>query len=219
MAKAKPQFTLNRQDVIDVFNNSMSYEILYTFGVPDHNPNDYCNWEAINFTRMAHARLLYDFLETPSAKREKDDVLSEDFDYPAAKLDKLPECDRLRLNKDLMHLTYDRVRRTPATKPWPDSILATLHDPIVKFMQHVEGQSDLFPDPSDLRSWRDLIDDMTSGKQLIIKCSLGPGNRTTYDVSRGCDLPNGKAALTRYGMPLRATAGRVWSASNTSNTT
>ncbi len=67
---------------------------------------------------MAHARLLYDFLEQRTADRFKDNVLSEDFGYPAATLP-LPPDDRKRLNKDLMHLTYDRLRHTPITKPWP----------------------------------------------------------------------------------------------------
>jgi hypothetical protein len=105
-AMAKSPFSPTRQQVIDVFNNSLTYEVLFTFGVPVHNPYDYCNWEAINFNRMAHARLLYDFLEQPIADRYKDNVLAEDFGYPARMI-ALPASDRQRLNKDLMHLTYD----------------------------------------------------------------------------------------------------------------
>ena len=41
----------------------MLYKIVYTFGVPQHDPYDYRLWEMINFTRMAHARILYAFLE------------------------------------------------------------------------------------------------------------------------------------------------------------
>ena len=39
----KSPFTPTRQQVIDVFNNSLTYEVLFTFGVPVHDPNDYCN--------------------------------------------------------------------------------------------------------------------------------------------------------------------------------
>ena len=39
-----------------VFHNSLWYEILYTFGVPRHDPTDYSHWEFINFTRMGHGR-------------------------------------------------------------------------------------------------------------------------------------------------------------------
>jgi hypothetical protein len=151
-----PVVTPTRQMMIDVFNNSMFYEILFTFGVPMHDPADYCNWEAINFNRMAHARLLYDFMEQPVAKRYKDNVLAEDYGFPAAPI-QLPDAERLRLNKDLMHFTYDRLRHTPATKPWPSTILAFLHDPVVRFMLHVETQSDLFPSTNVLEGWRKLI--------------------------------------------------------------
>jgi hypothetical protein len=198
---ARTPFVPTRQQVIDVFNNSLCYEIMFTFGVPVHDPNDYCNWEAINFNRMAHARLLYDFLEQPTADRLKDNVLSEDFGYPAAILP-LPPGDRRRLNKDLMHLTYDRLRHTPITKPWPDSILATLHNPVVGFMRHVETQTDLFPSADDLRGWRDLITCLTSGKQMIITCDLDAGKRPAYHWRPGSALPSMKAALTKFGQPL-----------------
>jgi hypothetical protein len=44
---AKAPFAPKWQQIIDVFTNSMYYEILFTFGVPIHDPTDYCNWEAI----------------------------------------------------------------------------------------------------------------------------------------------------------------------------
>jgi len=198
---AKRPFTPTRQQVVDVFNNSLTYEVLFTFGVPVHDPNDYCNWEAINFNRMAHARLLYDFLEQRIANRFKDNVLAEDFGYPANPIP-LPDADRQRLNKDLMHLTYDRLRHTPATKPWPDSILAKLQDPMVGFMRHVATQSDLFPSADLSRSWSDLISCVTAGTQMIISSKLGPDNRPRYELRPGAPLPSGKAALTKFGQPL-----------------
>jgi hypothetical protein len=196
-----PPYVPTRQQMIDVFNNSMFYEILFTFGVPVHDPNDYCNWEAINFNRMAHARLLYDFIEQPVAQRYKDNVLAEDFGYVARPIP-LPPDDRKRLNKDLMHFTYDRLRHTPATKPWPSSILACLHDPIVGFMKHVKTQADLFPSPGDASFWERLIEYMESGRQIIISCALDAGKRPTYHVRSGQPLPSGKAALTTFGRPL-----------------
>jgi hypothetical protein len=196
-----PAYTPTRQQIINVFNNSMFYEILFTFGVPVHDPNDYCNWEAINFNRMAHARLLYDFMEQPIAQRYKDNVLAEDFGFPTAAIH-LPDADRKRLNKDLMHFTYDRLRHTPATKPWPSTILASLHDPIVRFMQHVDSQADLFPRTTDLEGWRSLIGAMQSGRQMIISCTMDTSKRPTYHVRPGQALPSGKAALTQFGLPL-----------------
>ena len=174
--KAKVPFVPSRQQVIDVFNNSLLYEILFTFGVPTHDPSDYCHWEAINFNRMAHARLLYIFLETPKAKRHGDDVLAEDFGYPASPI--LLPADRLRLNKDLMYLTYARLRHTPITKPWPDSILATLLDPIVGFMEYAEKDKGLFPSENDTRGWRELIGCLKSGNQGSFAArSMMAGNR------------------------------------------
>src|SRR5262249_39572589 len=152
-----------------------------------------------------HARLLYAFLETPAADRPQDDVISEDYGHPAAPIP-LPAADRLRLNKDLLHLTYSRLRHTKATKPWPDSILATLHHPVIGFMRHVETQADLFPDPDHLRFWQNLISLLDSGRQLIIRSTLDTQNRATYQVSLGHRLPNGKPALTVMGVAAPAVA-------------
>lgn len=197
----KPPFVPTRQKMIDVFNNSMLYEILFTFGVPTHDPTDYCHWETVNFTRFAHARLLYDFLEKPISDRHKDDVLAEDFGCPAAPIS-LPPGDRDRLNKDLMHFTYDRLRHTSATKPWPDSLLSCLHDPVVGFMRHVETQANLFPTPAAAQFWRELIGCMQSGRQMIISGRIEPGNRLVYRVRLGHVLPSEKAALTKFGQPF-----------------
>lgn len=196
-----PPFMPTRQQIIDVFNNSMLYEILFTFGVPTHDPTDYCHWETVNFTRLAHARLLYDFLEKPVSARYKDDVLATDFGYPAAPIS-LPPGDRDRLNKDLMHLTYDRLRHTRATKPWPDSLISCLHDPIVRFMRHVETQTDLFPSAGAAQFWHNLIACMQSGRQMIISGRIGPGGGLSYQLSLGCVLPSGRAELTKFGQPI-----------------
>jgi hypothetical protein len=194
--KGSPPFVPTRDQIVDVFNNSLFYEILFTFGVPVHDPSDYCHWEAINFSRMAHARLLYDFLETPTSERSKDDVLAEDFGYPAAPI-ALSKDDRKRLNKDLMHLTYSRLRHTPLTRPWPDSILANLQDPVLGFMNHAKRDRGLFPSENDVRGWDELIRRLRSGKQLLIRSTVDSAKRPTYQLDSGSDLPNGKAALTK----------------------
>src|SRR5262245_55273702 len=106
-------------EIREVFYNSMWYEIVYTFGVPYHIPLDYCHWEFINYSRMVHARLLYDFLETKAEGRYQHDVLAVDFGYPPQKVI-LPCADRDRLNKDLVHFSYDRLRHTSESKKWPD---------------------------------------------------------------------------------------------------
>ena len=78
------------QEKTAAVQNSMLYEIVYTFGVPQHDPHDYCQWEMINFSRMGHARVLYAFLETKQEKRYMDDVLAVDYGYQAQTV-KLPD--------------------------------------------------------------------------------------------------------------------------------
>ena len=88
-----------------------------------------------------------------------------------------------------MHLTYDRLRHTPVTKPWPDSILVTLQDPMVDFMRHVATQSDLFPSADLSRSWSDLISCLSSGKQMIISAVdsvLIVGLDMSFGLERPC---------------------------------
>jgi hypothetical protein len=165
-----------------------------------HDPADYFQWETINFSRLAHARLLYAFMETPKAKRYMDDVLAEDFDYPARAIP-LPKADRLRWNKDLLHLSYSRLRRTPATKPWPSSILANLVDPVIDFMEHVKGDQDLFLTADDLSMWTSLVLELKSGRQMIIRPKVTGQGHVTYLVGPGPALLNGKPALTDFVVP------------------
>jgi hypothetical protein len=202
MPKA-PLFTPTRQQIIDVFRNSMAYEIMFTFGVPDHDPTDYCQWETINFTRLAHARVLYPFLETSADDRWKTDVVSEDFGYPSQSIP-LPVEDRPRVNKDLLHLTYDRLRHTPKTKAWPDSILACLWQPVVGFMDHVKNQADLFTSEDDSKSWVQLLGLMKSGRELRIRCDVDANNRGVYQMTCGDLLPGGLPRLTQHLRRLTA---------------
>jgi hypothetical protein len=73
---------------------------------------------------------------------------------------------------------------------------------MIGFMCHVAAQSDLFPTADLARFWRDLIDCLNSGKQMIITCRVDSENRLGYEVTRGAPLPSGKAALTRFGQRL-----------------
>ena len=77
----------NEQRVALLYD-SVFYEIIFAFGISPHDPTDYCAWEHINFSRMGHARALYDFFETPATKRKQDDAVSEDFGFPARPIDR-----------------------------------------------------------------------------------------------------------------------------------
>jgi hypothetical protein len=195
---AKTKFIPSEAKKKAAFRNSMFYEIVFTFGVPAHDPLDYSHWEMINFTRMAHARLLYDFLEKNDEQRYKDDVLAVDYGYPAQTIE-LSEDDRARLNKDLFHLSYDRLRHSPETKPWPNSILSNLLAPVLGFMKHIrDARADMFETEDERVAWSYLICLLESGRELRIKVLADVDNRPRYTFDLGPPLPSGKPVLTRF---------------------
>ena len=201
----KPPFAPSPAQITEVFRNSLIYEIMYTFGVPQsYDPTDYFQWETVNFARMAHARLLYDFFETTAVKREQnnqmhrdgnDDVIAEDFGFPALSIP-VPPDDRKRVNKDLMHLTYARLRHTPATKPWPDSYLGCLLAPTVEFMRFVKTQPLLFAGPVDAALWDEILRILDSGMELRVRCVAEAG-KMVYRIRGGDALPSGLPRLTQ----------------------
>jgi hypothetical protein len=180
-----------------LLHDSVFYEILFAFGVSPHDPTDYCAWEHINFSRMGHARTLYDFFETPVADRQQDDAISEDFGFDARPIDR-PRDDRVRLNKDLFHVTYARLRHTNVTKPWPDTILSCLHERCVEFIRHVLSSGDRFGGPGELARWNDLLQALESGCELLIsrpfsRTGVAPG----YSLRLGSPLPSRLSELTK----------------------
>lgn len=179
-----------------VFENSMQYEIVYTFGVPDNSPFDYCQWEMINFSRLAHARVLYGFFETSLGDRRNDDVLAEDFGFSARKL--LNDEDRERLNKDLFHFSYKRLRHNASTKPWPDRIISNLLEPTLDFMRHIrDSRRELLAEENIKAGWLRLLECLESGCELQI-AAFTLSNHLAYIFHEGESLPNGKPALTRH---------------------
>jgi len=121
-----------------ILHDAVFYEILFAHGVSPHDESDYCSWEHVNYSRMGHARALYGFFETGIDDRHQDDVVSEDFRFGPVRIQR-SEDDKTRLNKDLFHLTYARLRHlaSPLNKPWPDSILSSVHKPCVDFIEHL----------------------------------------------------------------------------------
>jgi len=67
---------------------------------------------------LVHIRALLDFYEKTKRKQGGDDVLAGDYGFSAKSIN-IDKCYRDRLNKDLAHITYSRVKRTPSTKGWP----------------------------------------------------------------------------------------------------
>ena len=130
------------------------YEIQQCFVVPTHDTTDSHIRESTFLAMLIHARLLLDFFETK--KREHDDVLCSDFDFLTAPVPIEPD-DRKRLNKDIAHLTYSRLRHTPATKLWPvESILGSLRPTVVAFIRHVIDHPPKRVQIEELQHWSAL---------------------------------------------------------------
>ena len=188
-------------------HDAVFYEILFAFGVCTHDETDYCSWEHVNFSRMGHARALYAFFETSIVDRDTrrqrqkdyDDVVSEDFGFAASKFQR-PD-DRERLNKDLFHLTYSRLRHFKVSqyKPWPDTILGGLHEPCVEFIKHLLQHKSEFGSTEDFTKWDLLLKALTSGRELRIgRAFTRTGAQPAWSFNLGRQLDSGRSELTRW---------------------
>ena len=108
---------------------------------------------------LVHARQLLDFFEEPRrfvrSGKEEDDILAVDFGFVAAPV-AVPKTFRLRLNKDLAHLSYSRQGRVRSQKMWHFSDLAPLLVRGREFAEHVvEAWSERL-DPTCMARWKGL---------------------------------------------------------------
>jgi hypothetical protein len=123
---------------------------------------------------MAHCRALYHFFKKKpeeridQGKRIDDDIVSEDFDFPALNVygknsDELVA----RFNKDMLHLTYTRLERTPKTKPWPiDRLTPPVETRAKEFIDHILNRYKA-PIPDGERTlWEKLKADVEKGAPL-----------------------------------------------------
>lgn len=193
-------FKPSEEQRINLLDDSVFYEMVYAFGVSRHDVTDYCAWEHVNFSRMGHARALYDFFETSKENRKQDDAVSEDFGFPARPVDR-PSDDRNRLNKQLFHLSYSRLRYNETSKPWPHSILSCLHDRCVEFVEHLLKQGLPFVRAEDAGKWQALLDQLRSGYQILISRPFTKdGCAPCYEFNHGDKLQSGRSELTGPGI-------------------
>lgn len=103
---------------------------------------------------MVHARLLFDFFEL-TRKTKADDVSCSDFGFHPSSID-ISDEDRIRFNKDMMHLTYSRLRHDQESKPWPiDKIYPALKARCMEFAQYIcKDYKNIEPD--ELLRWKKL---------------------------------------------------------------
>lgn len=208
------KFTLDITDekVVNVFNDSMAYEILYALGVPLYDIWDYSRWEYINFARATHARLLYDFFEgrkpIREAKKESalvDDVVCSDYLLPVQE-GLLDQRSRDSLNRRLLHFSYSRIEVDPNNRSWDDRILENLLDPVVRFMRHILGREEfvtpdskrfLFRDRARLDEWKEIMGILESGRELVHWSWFDSEGALRKACSSGRLLPDGKPQFTR----------------------
>jgi hypothetical protein len=124
------------------------------FIIPRHNPKDGHIRESVYLTMLIHARILLYFFE--STERRQDDVLCSDFGFPTEKVGLAPD-HRTRFNKDMVHLTYSRLRHTQGTKPWPIiDILQPLMIRSFKFIDHIIKNPPKKAEPTEIANWKSL---------------------------------------------------------------
>ena len=151
-------FIPTRAETISALRD-IRYEIEGLLQTPKHDATDESIIETVFFRKMAHARALYTFFTTSIAKRYKDDVVSEDYLFEAKAIYSDDRSQELidRFNKDLFHISYSRVHRTPLTKAWPmDEMLPPIIVRSKEFIGHllVLDWSDI---PSaELRRWQNM---------------------------------------------------------------
>jgi len=130
------------------------YEIEHCFFVPAHDQNNAHLRESVYLAMLIHARNLLDFFE--SSERRQDDVLCSDFGFPAAVVP-IDTKERKRFNKDLLHLTYSRLRHSHDTKPWPVlALLQPLAVRAVDFVTHIISRPPVRADAEELKQWSAL---------------------------------------------------------------
>jgi hypothetical protein len=131
------------------------YEIEQCFIIRAHHQGDWHLEESVFLAILIHARILLTFFE--SNDRRKDDVLCSDLGFPSKPVSISPEA-RLRFNKDMVHLTYSRLRHTSETKPWPVvEILLPLLERAIEFMTHVVSHPPAGADLKELDEWSALL--------------------------------------------------------------
>lgn len=180
------------QQIIEALPH-VRYEIESLLLTPKHDPSYSALVESVEFRKMAHARVLYSFFTRPQSKRREndpndDDVLSEDYAFPAEPLYGLdPRVLLDRFKKDLFHLTYARLRRIPQTKRWPrEELLPPVEKQSRKSIEHILQSATILVDDTERGSWQQLKDDDACERPLQQHTSnVAPPHTTTINLAPG----------------------------------
>ncbi len=143
-------FSPTAQQIADMLEH-IRYEITHCFVIPEHNPSDPHALRQIFSSVFMHARVLASFFE--ATERRSDDVLCTDYGFPAGQINLTVE-HRKRFNKDMMHLTYARLRHTADTKPWPiDEIGILVGKRSYQFICHIVQNPPAHVHPKEVEKW------------------------------------------------------------------
>ncbi|HEX3997682.1 MAG TPA: hypothetical protein VHX65_03930 [Pirellulales bacterium] len=104
-----------------------------------------------------HARLLLDFFEHErGARRRERDVYCFDFGFEPRHVD-VSQDDRDRLDKDIAHLTYWRLRHTPTSRPWPlNRIVTPVAARAAEFVSYAVDNPPNGASADELERWKSL---------------------------------------------------------------
>lgn len=146
-------FQPTNQQIADILSH-IRYEIDQILVVPLHDGNDWRIRESVFLAMLVHGRLLLDFFEHTA--RERDDVLCADFGFEPAKIPLSPH-NRARLNKDIAHLTYSRLRHRRDGKAWPvEDILRPIRQRAAKFAAHIVNNPPANISEKEIARWKEL---------------------------------------------------------------
>jgi hypothetical protein len=175
-----------------ILSDSLWYEILFAFGIPEYDRRDYCQWEAVNFARIAHSRVLHAFLSNEGGG---DDVLAKHYGFDKPK-GGMPTWDN-QTNKQLLHLTYSRAGYAGDSKMWKDEWISGIFDRCKEFMVWTKDHKhDMFVN-DDFSYWKNLLEALESGRELGIS-ARGCGQKARFRFRLGEMLPDGRPRLTRW---------------------
>jgi len=124
----------SREELIRMLHH-VQYEIRHCMLIPEWRDDAHILKEAIFLSFFVHARALIHFFQDTSGR--PDGVSSSDFRFPPVKLP-LPTDVNTRFGKDMMHITWKRLRHTSESKPWPiRETYSAIKPTAVAFADHV----------------------------------------------------------------------------------
>ena len=156
----------SREDLIRMLHH-VQYEIRHCMLIPEWRDEAYILKEAVFLSFFIHARVLTHFFQDTSGW--PDDVFSCDFGFSPAKLP-LPADVNTRFGKDMMHLSWNRLRHTPESKPWPiRETYSAIKPTATAFVDHILDTFAAELPHNEQALWRELQEMLRdTGTQMIV---------------------------------------------------